>query len=129
MSDLILKWYWRHRGLYVEQEDSIEAAVSSLRYAQEEGEASPSHIEVVSSDGAVRLIEAEELSAMIEAQELEAYKQYRATADTRPFVAKIVIDDGKDEAIWEWYRALADAEADAAKLGKRLGDRVRLVRL
>lgn len=128
MSDLVLMWKWRHHVLDVEEMDSVDEAVASLMYGQEAEESAPSHIEVVSEDGTIRRINGRELDDLIEAKESAVYAAPRAAyAALPPLVAKVVIRDGEHEAVWDWYRDMNDAEADAAKLRKRLGDRVRLV--
>jgi hypothetical protein len=122
----VLKWSWRHHVLQVDEFESVDEAVGAAFWEREEGEAAPDHIEVVAADRSVRRIEDDELTDLM--RNYETAQSQTLPNDPRPYVAKVVIQSAAgDEATFDWYRDMAEAESDFLRLEDLLGARVTLV--
>ena len=114
--------------LHVSEHASLDEALSASEYAEDAGDESLHHIEVI-EDGVSRRIDRAEVDRLLAPTRAREAKEYAERMKERPNVAMIRLHTGNDHANFEWFTDHAEADARRATLATFLGDRVELVSL
>lgn len=124
MTTLAIKWAMRYHHLEVHWFDSLDQAVASAGYADDDGQEALDCIEVWDDNGH-RVLSTEEVWTLW--REMEKRRE-AAAPEPKPVVARLfVTSPGGDRICYSTYTSYDRIREDAERLREHLGDRVEII--